>query len=127
VPPALPPSVLTPPPKLHDPPWPLSSTAIIPPSDVQSTMMHKHPPQPAPPAVRSQAATPPQAPWPARQPSKTYQARSPERNHLAPPHVPFKTYQAAASSQALRPAGPLVDSQHFMEYYPQEHPEYFVQ
>ncbi|CAL5065008.1 unnamed protein product [Urochloa decumbens] len=105
----LPPSVPAPT-KVHDS-WPPSTQMI--PSGVQSmTMMHKPPPQ---------------APWPARQPSKTtYQAPPPEQQHLVPPHLPFNSYQAAALPQAL-PPGPLLDSTPFMEYCSQEHPEYFVQ
>ncbi|PVH64248.1 hypothetical protein PAHAL_2G221600 [Panicum hallii] len=119
LPPALPLRVPAPP-KVHDP-WP-PSTQIIP-SEVQPTMMHKPAPQPAP--VRSQAP-PLQAPWPSRQPSKTYQALPPEQQHPAPPRLPFKTYQAALPPQAL-PPGPLVDSMPLVGYYPQEHPEYFDQ
>ena len=109
-------------PKVHDPWSPCTQTI---PSDVQPTMMHKPPLQPA--LVRSQAPPPPQAPWPApaRQPSKTYQqlAPPPEQQRRAPPPHPFKTYQAEAPPQAL-PPGPLVDSMPFMGYYPHEHPEY---
>ncbi|CAN6162376.1 unnamed protein product [Urochloa humidicola] len=109
LPPALPPRVAAPP-KVHDP-WTLSTQMI--PSYAQSAMMHK-PPQ--------------QAPWPARQPSKTYQAPPPEQQHPAcPHHLPIKSYQDAAQPQAL-PLGPLVDSKPFMEYYQEEHPgQYFVQ
>ncbi|RLN33253.1 hypothetical protein C2845_PM03G31300 [Panicum miliaceum] len=111
-------------PKLHDP-WPPSTQIIH--SDVQSTMMHKPAPQPAP--VRSQAP-PPQAPWPAHQPSKTYvsgatsRATTPDASSSAIQDLPGCS--APAPPQAF-PPGPLVDSMPFMGYYPQEHPEYFVQ